>query len=453
MFRPLSGISRLLLQNVGLKRHGRRSLSFSLYSGSHVADALSPQAKSTSTKSNIAGGGFEGGKPVMVGCSRKGRIWTKDQGNLTEFFSWAHGIGAKLNDAAITTDDIIENVLLPKEITAFPDDDVLCIDWPDKLREFSDERVRLVVGDSKFVLADFSLGVGDVSQGRSTLEFSISHEDFVLGFKHVLGGEAGFRVEQVSGERAFLLKGSQRLALDEWLTDYPLDVVFVDASELVEGCALVELKRSRQAVFPSSQIEVWDWTGIDIRKESLWKAGAKRLDSVQARAADVMKRAGYDVIFDDDGAGEAADLVCVAERADHIDLALVHCKFAGGASPGERIKDVVEVCSQAVRSSRWQWRFEHLCQHVMGRESRRRKKVGSIELPQRDDEHGSCAPQCGRLSRGQNSRHSGATRRVERVCDPRPGDRPRGCPRLPTRHRRRSTGPGVQPVSLQALAE
>jgi hypothetical protein len=49
-------------------------------------------------------------------------------------------------------------------------------------------------------------------------------------------------------------------------------------------------------------------------------------------------------------------------------LALVHCKFSGGQTPGERVKDVVEVCSQAVRSAKWKWRFRDLIRHILNRE-------------------------------------------------------------------------------------
>ena len=36
------------------------------------------------------------------------------------------------------------------------------------------------------------------------------------------------------------------------------------------------------------------------------------------------------------------------------------------------MKDVVEVCSQAVRSAKWQWRFRELCRHIVLREKRLR---------------------------------------------------------------------------------
>jgi hypothetical protein len=90
------------------------------------------------------------------------------------------------------------------------------------------------------------------------------------------------------------------------------------------------------------------------------------------RVAAEFAAGGFDVIFDDDSAGEAADLVCMQEREDHIRLAVVHCKFSGRAEAGERVKDVVEVASQAVRSAWWKWRFKDRGRHVIERERRLR---------------------------------------------------------------------------------
>jgi len=128
VFRCLGGISRLLLQIVGLKRHGRRALSYSMYSGANVSEALSPQQKASSTKSNVSGSGYENGAPTTVGCSYRGRVWSREQGDIPEFMHWAQAIGTKLNDSTINTDDIIENVLLPHEVSQFPDKTVLCLD-------------------------------------------------------------------------------------------------------------------------------------------------------------------------------------------------------------------------------------------------------------------------------------------------------------------------------------
>src|SRR5690606_21192437 len=78
----------------------------------------------------------------------------------------------------------------------------------------------------------------------------------------------------------------------------------------------------------------------------------------------------YQLVFDDDAPGEAADIIAMKEETDHILLSLVHCKFSGGTDAGERVKDAVEVCSQAVRSTKWKWKFKDLCVHILGREKR-----------------------------------------------------------------------------------
>src|SRR6202035_4857027 len=113
-------------------------------------------------------------------------------------------------------------------------------------------------------------------------------------------------------------------------------------------------------------------TGTDITVESIWKGNTERHDSIQQRAADHYDAGGFRVIFNDDDKGEAADLVCLKEEDDRIRLALVHCKFSGGTDAGSRVKDVVEVCSQAVRSAKWQWRFRELCRPIVLRDKRLR---------------------------------------------------------------------------------
>lgn len=100
----------------------------------------------------------------------------------------------------------------------------------------------------------------------------------------------------------------------------------------------------------------------------MWKDGAKRDNSIQEHVASFFIKGGFDVVFDDDAANEAADLVCLKQEEDRIRVVFVHCKYAGGKTPGERIKDVVEVASQAVRSTKWNGRFPRLCTHLKRRD-------------------------------------------------------------------------------------
>ena len=67
------------------------------------------------------------------------------------------------------------------------------------------------------------------------------------------------------------------------------------------------------------------------------------------------------------------------EEADHIRLALVHCKFSGGGKAGARIEDVVEVASRH-RSAKWTGRFKELCRHLLNRSERRAVSGRSFTL-------------------------------------------------------------------------
>lgn len=111
----------------------------------------------------------------------------------------------------------------------------------------------------------------------------------------------------------------------------------------------------------------WD-DRFSFRAERQKADGVRRNDSVQWRVAQQYIDAGFDVVFDDDASGEAADLVCLKVEDEYLRLALIHCKFSGGKTPGERVKDVVEVSSQAVRSARWIGKFHQLCQHLRVRD-------------------------------------------------------------------------------------
>lgn len=75
VFRAMGRINRLIFQNVGVKKHGRRNLSYASYTGAEVVSALGLAEKSGSVKALLSGMGWEGGKQITIGCSVKGRVW------------------------------------------------------------------------------------------------------------------------------------------------------------------------------------------------------------------------------------------------------------------------------------------------------------------------------------------------------------------------------------------
>lgn len=371
VFRALGGISRLAFQNIGLKRPGRRNLRYSMYTGADVATALSPAAKSTSTKSNVFGSGFERGERTTIGCSYKGRVWSKDQGPVQRFLTWCDGVGAKLIDSSINTEKIIDSVLIPREVDQVPEVQYLSIDWPDEFLVRPEDSILIMTRTVEYPLSQYSLDLLGSSSDRSELLFRVRHDNHATNYSLKLGGPKAFEVTKTSGEPLTIRIGRIMMSLEAYFSDYPPSVIFVDGSEL-DGNLLLKPEQRQETKLPDANLTAWNWSGTDITKESQWKDGALRVNSIQYRAAQEFQKQNYTIVFDDDGAGEAADLVCIAERDTFIDIALVHCKYTSGSSPGERVKDVVEVSNQAIRSSTWVWRFSDLCRHLLSRELRLR---------------------------------------------------------------------------------
>lgn len=381
IFRSLGRINRLIFQNIGVKKQGRRNLRYAMYTGADVASALSMTERGTSIKSNLSGTGWEGGSPTTIGCSYKGRIWSREQGPIPRFVKWSENVGSKLVDDTIDTKDIIANCLIQTEATALPAAEVLGVEWPLELLQLSEERVTFSKAGVEQPLSMFDLEYVAKRPEANVIDFRLIHAsgDVWADLVFTLGGSDGYEISRSSRVPVSIKVGRSEQPLEGYFLDCPPLIRFIDLSEL-DGQLLVGPQAPEKLVIPDSSFEAWDWSGVDPKKETMWKRGELREDSIQWRAAQHFIAQGFDVVFDDDASGEAADLVCLKEEKDFIRLALVHCKFSGGADPGERVKDVVEVSSQAVRSAKWKWKFGDLWkQHIPGRE----RRLASAERPTR----------------------------------------------------------------------
>jgi superfamily II DNA or RNA helicase len=367
VFRTLGNIKRLVFQNIGVSKIGRRNLRYAMYTGAEVEQALTMAEKAGSVKSNLSGTGYEEGRPVTIGCSYKGRIWSREHGPIRGFLDWCSNVGAKLIDESIKTDVILDNVMLQKEAATLPSEQVLSLDWPVELLRQSEERVVLKGNNQEVGLSLCGIEHESTQQDQNSIFFRIESDHFACKLCLEIGGQRGLEVKRVGGTPLVIQAGRLEQPLERYLSDYPPLVRFCDLSEL-DGNLLVSPKERRELVLAPERFEAWDWSGTNINLESIWKNGKERSDSIQQRAANHYRDGGFELIFNDDDKGEAADLICLKDEPDRIRLALVHCKFSGGFEPGARVKDVVEVCSQAVRSAKWQWRFRALCRHIAVRE-------------------------------------------------------------------------------------
>lgn len=373
MFRAFGRIGRLVFNNLGVSKHGRRNLSYAMYTGADVRNALSESEKTGSRKSNIQGYGWDNGRQVTVGASYKGRVWSKNAGTIPKFIKWAEEIGAKIVDETIDTKSIIANVLIPEIADRFPDCAVLNIDWPAQILSRAEDRVSVICGDDEYEMFNINVEFQAIDPDKRTVDFAVSADSDgapIASFQLRVNGETGYEVYEQTDVKPQIQIGKQRKLLRDYFQDYPPLVRFVDLSEL-DGNLILRSENPEDTSLPDERLVPWDWTGVDITKESIWKHGERRDGTVQEHVAKQYAANGYTVVFDDDDSGEAADLICWKAEENYIRLALVHCKYSGSALAGGRISDVQEVAAQAVRSARWPGKLSALVSHMEKRSGRR----------------------------------------------------------------------------------
>lgn len=254
------------------------------------------------------------------------------------------------------------------------------VDWPDQLFEFSNFRFEATVEDRSYDFHDCQLDLtewGDPAFFRFTLRAGDDvATTMVLRIVPPAGGdgtqESSYTVRYEAGPRVTIRAAGQSWPEEDFFEANPPLVRLADGSQL-SGNILLKPREELAETFERAQIRPLDWTGVDLQKESRWKDGAMRADSIQQKFIQHLEGGLATFIIDDDDNGEAADVVAVEETNDAITVYLWHCKYAGGATPGERADDLYVVCGQAQKSVKWTWSFETLVKHLLIRETEHRR--------------------------------------------------------------------------------
>ncbi|HPJ82099.1 MAG TPA: hypothetical protein PL103_07780, partial [Saccharofermentans sp.] len=371
VFRCLYGINRLMLSTVGLKTAiSNHHIRYRMFAGVDVAEGITGATTGTSTKSNLFGVGYENGTSMSIGCSYKGTIWAKWVETIDYWKDWCDKQSQKILNSSIDTTTVLKGALVPEEITTRPAVVPYRIDFPPEIEMDwkGSITVKTPLFDSKSFLMDIGLTAFDET---SALTFSVGNDDFNEEFSLEITA-SGFSISHKSGSFITIqFSRGRELLLKEFFKENPPTIWFVDGSSL-EGNLLVKLKTAHAVSFPDARIIPWDWSGVDICKES--QGTGKATDSIQFRLISELKSSGkYCLIFDDDGSGEVADVIAVQEDATNSKLLfeLYHCKYSGAMQAGARVGDLYEVCGQTEKCIKWASDSKSMLERLMKRENDR----------------------------------------------------------------------------------
>lgn len=389
VFRSFAGIDRLKLQNVGLTEQLGRLVRFTSRMGGDVGEGITEAQKRNARKAVLSGTGFEDGSKVTVGASRKGRIWSFRREHVTALVSWCKGIGTKVIDETIDPDEILKGTLESVTINSLPSTVPVFMDWPEKIYKEPETMFSFQDGEAEYLLLHSDIQLVD-SESTDKLQFEILSGDWKtqLSLQVFVEDESSdYRFSITDGKRVNVKYRGSEVPIEQFFYREPPVCWFVDGSSL-EGNTFTQLKAKYQP-YDNEKISAWDWSGIDLRKESQGVAKAK--DSIQYRVINQLKASNYDVIFDDDGSGEAADVVTIkivddADSKKRIDVEFYHCKYSK-REPGKRIKDMYEVCGQAQKSIRWMYSHDkqvELFAHLLRREPKKARRRNATRFEKGD---------------------------------------------------------------------
>ena len=380
VYRALGDLQRPTPTNVGVIDLRNRSRRFSMHVGADVYEGFPDAERESKSNTNIFVVAYEEGEHVTLGAARKGRIWSQQAADtVLEWVQWCRRLGPKLQDESISLDGLFRSFVRPRPLEERPPLTPLAIDWPWIAYAEVSESVKVAIDGTEGLLIDSDLVVSQHSD-EGAIPFEVHVGDLTLAYEANV--EDGVLVHRALAGEAYVVRGrSEPQALSAFL-DREGSTVWFEQEVVIEGAVLYELQREQAPIDPSKLV-VLSWEGVDIRHES--QGPQRDAATVQARAAQrLISLADWDVVIDDDGTGEVADLVALKDDGERVIVHLAHCKYSSAAEPGARVNDLYAVCGQAHRSAHHRQHIDAMIGNLIRRE-RRRQKQGHSGLMVGDD--------------------------------------------------------------------
>lgn len=363
VFRSFHGMNRIVVQTFGGRKPIAGDISYKSYIGRDVENGLSEANQGRLLRNNIFASGVVEGDKTTHGCSKSGKVWSYRRGNLLSFRDWSHRIGSLIEDPTIDPRELFKHTLSVQNVGSCPRVVPVGADWDDEIyKNVETEQILTIEGENVY-LFDTTMEIAqrdwDYNNLPSDILFQISYKD--INSKYRISYTAveddgttkyGYHVEQVSGSpisfhRRQIAYGD---IVDYFNEDKQSPVFFFANGSMLYANRLVELREEAITPISIDELVAYDWTGVDLNVESMdWP---HKQNSIQYYMWQKIQN-DYELIFDDDGSGEVADLVGVNQDADSIYVNLYHLKFAIDGHPSSRIANFYEVCGQAQKSLKW----------------------------------------------------------------------------------------------------
>lgn len=363
--RARAGLDGVRFYNVGLKNttFNSQSETYRMLTGPAAERAVTAGDGRAYVQGHFFGSGLVGDKKETIGASSSSKIWSNQTLTVPEFLSWVEHLNARLVGTAPFAQTQFDIVKSATTLRRLPDV-VIAGAWA-KAGFKTNPRVRFRTEDAvRFdykSLTDWELCEFSPQPANGIMDFKVSLDQFSVLMRFSLG--QGPMVTQQDDSVVIEVESATDswMPLSEWLAEHPPVFYAADKSSF-EGMNQMSAPQLQVAVLSHGDAEFIDWTGCAIGVEFVPNNGSANAAQLRQRLAGqttvqehleqhLLQVPGLVSLFYDHRSGEAADYIAVtASPQGEIEIALYHCKGAGGVPSGGRVGDVYEVAGQLVKS-------------------------------------------------------------------------------------------------------
>lgn len=370
IFNVFNNIKYPLVKNVGgMPTNSFGAISFTQYLGANVTEGLAQIEQTQLTLSNLSAIGYNAGERVIWGGSqKKGKIWSVASGSIHEWASWAATAWEKVNSGPVDEENITKGFLRPKPLKEKYSKFACSISWGEEVQARAHKDSYIHFGETKEPFYFVDLSITDPENNQPYL-IELSSDQCSAKFNFDIKPKGCF-CEQTSGPPVQISRnGSSSEDILSVIKRDPWMIQYADCSYSYGNYHIQPSIKS--TLFDAQKIKTHEWE-CDITQESMGKQN--NLNTVQGEMFKLIQEE-YDVIINDDGKNEIADLVCLNKNSENISLHLIHCKYSSKPKTGARLNDFYELCGQAQKSSKWKhYGLPEIYQHITRREFAWRKE-------------------------------------------------------------------------------
>ncbi len=353
--RVLNDIDNPEAFSVGMRsRMQASSESYRIMVGPNAAKAIKPTDSRMYHRGHAMFRGREGGVDITIGLSSASKVWRNAYEQIPHLLRWCKQIGSKLaRETKAYTKSNWDLLPMTQRISVLPAQPAIAVDW-EKAVYLNPPLMYIPDGNTvrEISLLDCDIMV-DREQSSGMITFRVTHNDTEWPLKFELTPEARITTIGWDENRGPTVDWEDKnISLPEFLSVRFPTFFFPDFSMLM-GQAYLPAITTGLDFFPSNHIDAVDWEAhnVDIQAERDNPRGGKI--SVHDYLRNRLRSEPHAIVVYDDGSGEIADFVTIDENDSEIRFTFNHAKGSKGSKPGERVKDVYEVCGQAVKSLKW----------------------------------------------------------------------------------------------------